>query len=188
MSLQPVCVVAFCLVVAEEFEVFALEVGGEDAFAYVFDDFVGRPEASAVEFVGRGWDGLDGGSVGVDEFFVAWRFKDVARQKFGREVFKSDFFAGFSAKGCCGVFAEVDVTADGCVPFPGLDVFPFGAFLKVELTLGVEDVEVDDGVEQSAAVVAFASRCRADDLSGFVDERQEFVGIIVWHSFSVRVN
>lgn len=183
MSLQPVCIGCCRLVVAEEFEVFALEVGGEDAFADVFDDFVGRPEASAVKFVGWGGDGFDGGSVGVDKFFVARRFKDVARQKFGCEVFKSDFFAGFSAKGCRGVFAEVDVAADGCVPFPGLDVFPFGAFLKVELTLWVEDVEVDDGVEQSAAVVTFASCCRADDLSGFVDERQEFVGIIVWHLF-----
>ena len=112
------------------------------------------------------------------KFAFASRFEDILFDAFGSEVGDAEFFLHLTLQGLFHILAQVNMTADCSIPLVGLDVFPRGALLEVEVALGVEDMEVDNGMEQFAAVVTFASCSGRDDISLFVNNREHLFVII----------
>ena len=142
---------------------------------------VKRPETAAVEFFGRGTDGaVVSGAVDIDELSFPTAVEDVLPYPLGLKVGDAEFFADLSDQGLLRGLAIVEVAAHGGVPLAGLDVFPGGTLLEVDLTLGVEHMEMDDGVQQSGAVVALAPCGCTDHSALLVDNRKTF-GFIVLH-------
>ena len=70
------------------------------------------------------------------------------------------------------------MSAHGRIPFSGLDVFPFGTFLQVQVSFGIEDVQMDDRMKQFAAAVAFPAGGGSGDISLFIDDGEHFLVII----------
>ena len=65
------------------------------------------------------------------------------------------------------------------VPPSGLDVFPLGAFLQVEFSLGIEHMEVHNGMQQHAAAVAFLTGGVADNPAFGVYDGEELLPIVL---------
>ena len=126
----------------------ALEVGGQDVLSNGGANLVKSPEAAAVEFVIGGVDlSVVNGTEDIDQLPLPQTLEDVHPQSLGREDGDAEFLAHLSEEGFLGRLAVVDVSADGCVPLPWLDVFPFWALLQVELTCAVEHMQMHHGVQ-----------------------------------------
>lgn len=152
--------------------VFRFEIRSEDTFAYVVFNLGDTPESASVKFLrGRGFCRGFGDEY-VYELFFARALENVSVDEYRSEFFQSEFLAGFASQGVGQFLAVVDVSADCRIPFAGLYVFPLGAFLEEEASAAVEDMEVNNGVEQLAAAVAFAARGFADNGAVGVDYRK----------------
>lgn len=80
----------------------------------------------------------------------------------------------FPPQGCFYRFVVVDVPAYGCVPFARLYVFAHGTLLEIQFSRLIEDVEMNDGVKELVAAVAFLATGFAYGFSRFVDYGEVF--------------
>ena len=79
------------------------------------------------------------------------------------------------------------MSAYGCIPFPRLDIFPFGTLLQIQVSVGVEYMKVDDRVEQFAAAMTFSACSGSGDISLLIYDREHFLVIIaLCHCFYIR--
>lgn len=53
-----------------------------------------------------------------------------------------------------------------------------GRFLQVQVSFGIEDVQMDDRMKQFAAAVAFPAGGGSGDISLFIDDGEHFLVII----------
>jgi hypothetical protein len=69
----------------------------------------------------------------------------------------------------------------GCIPLARLDIFPLGALLQIELALGIEHMQVDNGMQQFRSVMALATRSRAYHPALLIYDGEYFLAIILLH-------
>ena len=75
----------------------------------------------------------------------------------------------------------------GGVPLAGLDGFPVRAALQIELSLGVEQVQMYYGMEHLTAVMGLTAQDLAQDMSILINYGTELVIVIGVHCLSVCV-
>lgn len=80
---------------------------------------------------------------------------------------EADFFADLADEGCGDILSPINVAANGCVPTVGLNVLPRRTMLEEKLALGVENVEVYDGMKWFSVMstVSKAASCLTDDVT-----------------------
>lgn len=137
---------------SDHFVYLSLKVRSKHPFADVLFYLFRRPEPSAIQFIA-------GADLSVVHRFVskyklplAGRFKHVSGHLFGHEIGDAQLFLHFAVQSHHYAFTKVHVSAYGGIPFPRLDVFPFGAFLQIQLSFAVEYVQVHHRMEQFAAL------------------------------------
>lgn len=162
------------LLLAEEAHVFLFEIGGEKSGADALTNLLGREEAAAVELGAGDWENVSDETECVDEFALARAFKDVAGEELGVDAeggeVEADFFAYLAMEGGEKFFAVIDVATHGGVPTVGLNVLPHGTVLKIEMPVGIEEMEMDDGVEWFVdAVVGNGASGLANDIAGRIN-------------------
>jgi len=67
----------------------------------------------------------------------------VVTQRFGGEIFKANLFKRLTTKGSLKVFAERDVSPNRGIPFTWLNQFVHRSFLKEDMTIGVQYMQVN---------------------------------------------
>ena len=93
------------------------------------------------------------------------------------KVGKIQFLAGFAKEGVVHIFAVVDVSTNGSVPFARLDIFIERAFLQIKFATSVKNVQVHHRMQQLASTVTFMASGFADNLALLVDDGEKFVVI-----------
>ena len=78
----------------------------------------------------------------IHQFTFAFAFKHVLVNEFGLEIYDTQLLAHLTAESLFWRLAIVYVTANGCVPFPWLDVLPFRPSLQIHLALGVKHMQM----------------------------------------------
>ena len=68
------------------------------------------------------------------------------------------------------------MSAYGCIPLAGLDVFPIGAFLEIDFSLAIEYMQVHHGMQEHRAIMALGACGLANDIAGWVYKGEEFLG------------
>ena len=136
---------------------------------YCSTDLIHRPETSAIQFLGRRTDEpVVGAAEDIYQFTLPRALEDIFAKELGCEVRDAQFLPHLAQQRSAGRLAVIYVPSDGGVPLPGLDILPYGSFLQIDVTCRVEHVQVNDGVQQLAAVVAFAACGGAHNASVFV--------------------
>lgn len=172
------------LLLAKEALVFLFEVGGEECGADALANLLGGEEAAAVEFGAGGRGDVGDETEGVDEFALARTLEDVAGEELDVGVesgnVDTDFLAYLAIEGGEKLFAVVDVATDGGVPTVGLNVLPSGSMLEIEMPCGVEEMEMDNGVERLVdAVVGNGASGLANDVAVAVDYGEKFLEVVL---------
>lgn len=170
-------IILFC--VAEKLLVFVLEIWCEHAFAHVVFDVAWSPKAATAQFL-LAWSHLAvvHATEDVYEFSLPFAFKDIMAERLWCEVGDAKFLPYFSLECLVHVLPKVDVTAHGGVPLVGLNVFPCRSMLEIELSLAVEHVQVNHGVQYLAAVVGVSAAYCAKDVPVLVHYRELFVRVV----------
>lgn len=69
------------------------------------------------------------------------------------------------------------------IPLAWLDILPQGALLKVQTPLRIKHMKMHNGMKQLTAIVTLATGGLAYNVTGLVDERKEFLGIILHYFY-----
>ena len=99
------------------------------------------------------------------------------------EICNSQFFTHFPFQSHLYAFTQIDMSANGCIPFAGLDILPVGTLLQIEFATAVENMQVDNRMQQFASVVTFASCSGSRDIPFFVYDGEHFFVIISHDGF-----
>ena len=141
--------------------------------------FLPGPEPSSVKLVVVRGDGSAVRSpVDIYQFSLAAALEDVAAEELVREGCYAEFLADLAAECLCDGLAVGYVSSAGGVPFAGLYVLSCGWVLEVEVALGVEDVQVDYGMQGHAAAVCVATRDAAGYVSLLIDCGEHLFGVV----------
>lgn len=124
---------------------------------------------------------IGGEGKGGDEFAFAAGLPDVLEEETALCLpdMEPEFLAGLAEDGLLERFSIIDVSAHRGVPAAGGDVFPHGALLEIEAAFTIEYMEMDDGMERHGSAMAIAARGLTNDVSGFVDEGEQFLLLAV---------
>ena len=129
---------------------FLFEIGCEYSAPDVGPYLIQRPEPSSGGFVRRVDRCVPDGAECIDQLALAVRFEDICSEGLGVETLDAQLFTGLTAQGFLYALVRVDMPSHGSIPFPGLDVFPFGATLQIESSFGVEQMHMHHRVERFA--------------------------------------
>ena len=148
----------------------ALEIGSEYPLPYGVADFLKSPEAATIELILWGQDGtIIDGAVDVDQFALTLTFEDILSHSYGDKISNTQLLANLSAQSIFGVLAIVNMATDRGVPLARLDIFPFWASLQVDVALGIEHMEMDDGVQQMRTTMTLTTRSLTHDTPLFIN-------------------
>jgi hypothetical protein len=160
---------------------FAFEIGGKDALTDGRANVLKGPEATSVEFILSRLDGtVIGRTVDIDEFTLTLALKDVLTHEDGGEVSYTQFLADFTEEGLLGGLTVVKMTTYSCIPLAWLDIFPSWALLQIDVTIGIEHMEVDNGMKQARAAMALSASGLADYRACFIDYGEQ-LPLVVFH-------
>ena len=70
------------------------------------------------------------------------------------------------------------MTTNRCIPLARLYIFPLWPTLKIHFALGIEHMQMHDGVQQLRAAMTLAPCGRANYFSAFVYYREYFILVI----------
>ena len=163
----------------KQLPVFILEVWREHSLAHVVLYFARRPKAASAQFL-LAWlhVAVVHAAEHVHKLTLLFALKDIMAKWLRDEAGYAKFLAHLSPERLVHVLAQVDVSPDGGIPFVGLYVFPRWPVLKVKLTLAVEHVQVDHGVQYLAAVVGMATAYRPEYVAVLIHYGELFVWIV----------
>ena len=94
-------------------------------------NLVKRPETAAVKFVAWQYLSVVCRTVYIDELLLALTLKDVFDKELRFKRGNTEFFGNLASERISYLFAIVDVSAYGCIPFAGLYLFPQRTLLKI---------------------------------------------------------
>ncbi len=92
----------------------------------------------------------------------------------------SEFLAEFAAHCLVVALATVEVASDSGVPFAGLDIAVFAAFLEEHPPIGMEDDHMDGPVYKAWIAVAFFAGSGANEIAIIVDDIEVFRFCFGW--------
>lgn len=108
----------------------------------------------------------------IHQFTLPWALENIFDDEFWFEVRDAQFLTHLTLERFFGRLAIVDVSSNGCVPLPWLYVFPCRPTLEVDISLGIEHMQVNHGVQQLRATMTFAPCGRAYYFSFFIYYRK----------------
>ena len=113
------------------FQELHLKIRGEHLLAHCGLYFIESPETAAVEFIAWCDSTVIHSTIYIDQFPLAFTFKEIAIQKARFAICYSKFLAHLSNQRRRDFLAIVDMAADSRIPFVGLYGFPCRAVLQV---------------------------------------------------------
>lgn len=173
----------------ENTSVFLFKVWREERFSHESGNLFGRKEASAIEFFGGMGRNICHQTEDMYQFSLALALENIACEHLRTgDVGDANLLSHFALQGCVDVFVPVDMSAYGSIPLVGLDILPCRAVLQIEFSAGIEDVEVDNGVQRFAVGAGMRlAACGVSHNTAFgVHHWKEFVCVIVHHSSGLR--
>ena len=69
------------------------------------------------------------------------------------------------------------------IPLAWLDILPQGTLLKVQTPLSIKYMKMHYGMKQFTTIVTLATGGLANNMASFVNEREEFLGIILHYFY-----
>ena len=127
------------------------------------------PEAALLQFSLIGTHGtIINRAVNKHEFPLTFALKHIMPHRFRLEISNAQLFGHFALQSHLDILAQIHMPSHGGIPAAWLDILPPGTLLKIKLTPGRENMEMDYGMKRLGAAMRLPSGDTADDSPLFV--------------------